>query len=105
MAQLALEFTLTPIPIISGIVSPGLKGSLDRNGPARLSRNGQQVGNWFDGDDAILAVHFNSSVLGVNNPRLFNIMCKQQNTRLKQKKEDIFLVVMEQTPQETSRSD
>ncbi len=69
LAQPALEFPLTPLPIISGIVPPGLKGSLYRNGPARLSRNGQQVGHWFDGDGAILAVHFNSSVLGGQEPR------------------------------------
>ncbi|HBC41128.1 MAG TPA: hypothetical protein DCZ88_04315, partial [Pseudanabaena sp.] len=35
-----------------------LKGSLYRNGPARLERGGMQVGHWFDGDGAILAVHF-----------------------------------------------
>ena len=67
--QPALEFPLTPLPIISGIVPPGLKGSLYRNGPARLSRNGQRVGHWFDGDGAILAVHFNSSVLGGQEPK------------------------------------
>ena len=38
--------------------------SLYRNGLARLSCNGQQVGHWLDGYDAILAVDFNSSVLG-----------------------------------------
>ena len=69
LAQPALEFPLTPLPIISGIVPPGLKGTLYRNGPARLSRNGQQVGHWFDGDAAILAVHFNSSILGGQEPQ------------------------------------
>lgn len=67
--QPALEFPLTSLPIISGIVPPGLKGSLYRNGPARLSRNGQRVGHWFDGDGDILAVHFNSSVLGGQEPK------------------------------------
>jgi carotenoid cleavage dioxygenase-like enzyme len=32
---------------------------LYRNGPARLERGGQPVGHWFDGDGAILGVHFN----------------------------------------------
>lgn len=67
-AQPAQEFPPTTLPIISGTVPPGLRGSLYRNGPARLSRNGQQVGHWFDGDGAILAVHFNSSALGGQEP-------------------------------------
>ena len=67
-AQPAQEFPPTPLPIISGIVPPGLRGCLYRNGPARLSRNGQQVGHWFDGDGAILAVHFNASGLGDQKP-------------------------------------
>ncbi|MGK7920032.1 MAG: carotenoid oxygenase family protein [Trichodesmium sp.] len=66
--QPAQEFPPTPLAVISGIVPPGLRGCLYRNGPARLSRNGQQVGHWFDGDGAILAVHFNSSSLGGQEP-------------------------------------
>lgn len=54
----AQEFAPTPLDILSGTVSAGLQGSLYRNGPAFLSRNGQSVGHWFDGDGGILGVHF-----------------------------------------------
>ena len=52
------EFALTPLEIISGEIPKDLQGSLYRNGPARLSRGGQQVGHWFDGDGAVLGIHF-----------------------------------------------
>ncbi|HEY9847762.1 MAG TPA: carotenoid oxygenase family protein [Candidatus Caenarcaniphilales bacterium] len=52
------EFGLTALPIISGAIPTGLRGSLYRNGPARLERGGERVGHWFDGDGAILSVHF-----------------------------------------------
>jgi all-trans-8'-apo-beta-carotenal 15,15'-oxygenase len=58
IAQPATEFDLTPLPIISGAIPSDLRGSLYRNGPARLSRGSKQVGHWFDGDGAILGVHF-----------------------------------------------
>ena len=58
IAQPATEFPLTPLPILSGKIPEGLRGSLYRNGPARLERSGVRVGHWFDGDGAILAVHF-----------------------------------------------
>ena len=54
----ATEFPLTPLPVLSGKLPTGLRGSLYRNGPGRLERGGQRVGHWFDGDGAILAVHF-----------------------------------------------
>ncbi|MEB3338018.1 MAG: carotenoid oxygenase family protein [Leptolyngbyaceae bacterium] len=54
----ATEFPLTPLPVLSGAIPAGLRGSLYRNGPARLERGGQRVGHWFDGDGAILGVHF-----------------------------------------------
>ncbi len=54
----AAEFPPTPLPILSGKLPPGLRGSLYRNGPGRLERGGLRVGHWFDGDGAILAVHF-----------------------------------------------
>ncbi|MFP4133609.1 MAG: carotenoid oxygenase family protein [Halothece sp.] len=54
------EFPLTPLSIISGSVPPQLRGTLYRNGPACLERGGQKVGHWFDGDGAVLAVHFTS---------------------------------------------
>lgn len=58
IAQPAREFSLTPLPVLSGQVPVGLQGSLYRNGPACLERGGVRVGHWFDGDGAILAVHF-----------------------------------------------
>ncbi|CAD5966188.1 Apocarotenoid-15,15'-oxygenase [Planktothrix tepida] len=54
----AAEFPPTPLPVLWGKLPSGLRGSLYRNGPGRLERGGRQVGHWFDGDGAILAVHF-----------------------------------------------
>jgi carotenoid cleavage dioxygenase-like enzyme len=58
IAQPGKEFPPTQLPIISGKIPDGLRGSLYRNGPARLERGGIRVGHWFDGDGAILGVHF-----------------------------------------------
>ncbi len=56
----ASEFPPTQLPIISGKLPANLRGTLYRNGPGRLERGGVRVGHWFDGDGAILAVHFNT---------------------------------------------
>ncbi|HEY9768682.1 MAG TPA: carotenoid oxygenase family protein [Coleofasciculaceae cyanobacterium] len=58
IAEPATEFDSTPLSIIAGEIPSDLRGSLYRNGPARLSRGDRRVGHWFDGDGAILAVHF-----------------------------------------------
>lgn len=58
IAQPATEFPATPLPVLSGAIPAALRGTLYRNGPARLERGGMRVGHWFDGDGAILAVHF-----------------------------------------------
>jgi carotenoid cleavage dioxygenase-like enzyme len=58
IAQPATEFPLTPLPILSGKIPEGLRGVLYRNGPGRLERGGVRAGHWFDGDGAILGVHF-----------------------------------------------
>lgn len=58
IASPALEFPLTPLRAIAGKIPPGLRGSLYRNGPAQLTRGNTRVGHWFDGDGAVLAVHF-----------------------------------------------
>ncbi|MBH8577022.1 carotenoid oxygenase family protein [Nostocaceae cyanobacterium CENA369] len=58
IAKPATEFPLTQLPILFGKIPDGLRGTLYRNGPARLERGGTPVGHWFDGDGAILAVHF-----------------------------------------------
>ncbi|BAT55435.1 Retinal pigment epithelial membrane protein [Nostoc sp. NIES-3756] len=57
----AKEFGLTQLPIISGQIPQGLRGTLYRNGPARLERGGVRAGHWFDGDGAILAVNFTNA--------------------------------------------
>jgi carotenoid cleavage dioxygenase-like enzyme len=56
--QTPKEFPYTPIQNIQGKIPQGLRGTLYRNGPGRLERNGMRVGHWFDGDGAILAVNF-----------------------------------------------
>jgi carotenoid cleavage dioxygenase-like enzyme len=58
IAQPATEFPATSLPVLSGAIPASLRGTLYRNGPARLERGGIRVGHWFDGDGAILAVHF-----------------------------------------------
>lgn len=58
ITRTAREFPLTPLSLISGHLPPGLRGTLYRNGPARLERGGMRMGHWFDGDGAILGVHF-----------------------------------------------
>jgi all-trans-8'-apo-beta-carotenal 15,15'-oxygenase len=58
IAKPATEFALTPLSVISGAIPADLRGSLYRNGPGRLSRGTKRVGHWFDGDGAILGVHF-----------------------------------------------
>ncbi|MEH2359176.1 carotenoid oxygenase family protein [Nostoc sp.] len=64
IAEPAKEFPPTQLPILSGKIPDGLRGTLYRNGPARLERGSdaygglrQRVGS-FDGDGAILGVHF-----------------------------------------------
>lgn len=61
IAQPAAEFPPTPLHILSGKIPQGLRGTLYRNGPARLERGGMRMGHWFDGDGAILGVHFTDS--------------------------------------------
>ena len=61
IAQPAREFDSTPLSIIAGEIPANLRGTLYRNGPARLSRGGQKVGHWFDGDGAVLGIHFTDS--------------------------------------------
>ncbi|MBD2342815.1 carotenoid oxygenase family protein [Anabaena subtropica] len=57
----ATEFPPTKLPVLSGQIPTGLRGTLYRNGPARLERDGVKMGHWFDGDGAVLAVHFNDT--------------------------------------------
>jgi all-trans-8'-apo-beta-carotenal 15,15'-oxygenase len=57
-AQPIREFSLTPLNVIAGHLPSGLKGSLYRNGPSLFERKGEQIAHWFDGDGAVLGVHF-----------------------------------------------
>lgn len=57
-SQPGQEFPPTPLKVLSGNIPEGLRGSLYRNGPGRLQRGTTRVGHWFDGDGAILGVHF-----------------------------------------------
>ncbi|NES23786.1 MAG: hypothetical protein F6K41_33925 [Symploca sp. SIO3E6] len=58
IAKPAQEFDLTPLPVLSGKIPEGLQGALYYNGPGKLEQGEQKVGHWFDGDGAILGVHF-----------------------------------------------
>lgn len=55
------EFPLTPLSVLAGQIPAGLRGTLYRNGPGRLKRGDERAGHWFDGDGAVLAVHFTDS--------------------------------------------
>jgi len=54
----AKEFALSELSLVSGKIPASLRGSLYKNGPGRITRGDQTVEHWFDGDGAILAVHF-----------------------------------------------
>lgn len=60
IATPATEFGPTPLPLLSGQIPEGFQGTLYRNGPGRLSRQGKTVDHWFDGDGGILAVRFDA---------------------------------------------
>ncbi|MGE5658036.1 MAG: carotenoid oxygenase family protein [Actinomycetota bacterium] len=62
MSRPAIEFPPTQLAVKSGKIPAGLRGSLYRNGPARLQRGSDRVGHWFDGDGAILAIHFSEAI-------------------------------------------
>jgi carotenoid cleavage dioxygenase-like enzyme len=55
------EFEPTPLSVISGSIPEGLRGSFYRNGPGLFERNGETISHWFDGDGAILGVHFDDN--------------------------------------------
>eukprot|EP00331_Platyophrya_macrostoma_P027573 CAMPEP_0176443364 /NCGR_PEP_ID=MMETSP0127-20121128/22376_1 /TAXON_ID=938130 /ORGANISM="Platyophrya macrostoma, Strain WH" /LENGTH=470 /DNA_ID=CAMNT_0017828573 /DNA_START=1 /DNA_END=1414 /DNA_ORIENTATION=+ len=54
----AVEFNLQPLKVLEGKIPQDLNGSLYRNGPGRLERGGEPYGHWFDGDGAVLGIHF-----------------------------------------------
>jgi len=56
----AIEFPLTKLQILEGKISPSIHGSFYHNGPARLERGGHPITHWFDGDGAVLGIHFDN---------------------------------------------
>ena len=58
----AVEFPVTPLPVLAGAVPVELQGTLYRNGSGRLEHGGQRMGHWFDGDGAVLAVQLRAGV-------------------------------------------
>lgn len=52
------DFPLTPLEPIWGQVPLALRGSLYRNAPVLFERGGERIAHWFDGDGAVLGVHF-----------------------------------------------
>lgn len=56
--QTLQDFPPTPLELIWGQVPLALRGSLYRNGPVLFERGGEQIAHWFDGDGAMLGVHF-----------------------------------------------
>jgi all-trans-8'-apo-beta-carotenal 15,15'-oxygenase len=57
-AQPLHNFPLTPLVPLEGQVPSALRGSLYRNGPVLFERGGERIAHWFDGDGAVLGVHF-----------------------------------------------
>ena len=58
------DVRLTPV---RGTIPPELVGTLYRNGPGRLERNGQRVHHPFDGDGMITALRFEQGALALSN--------------------------------------
>lgn len=63
IANPATEFAPTDLGVLAGQVPTGLRGTLYRNGPARLERDGIRVSHWFDGDGAVLRVGFDGGTV------------------------------------------
>ena len=57
-ARPAREFGPAALERLEGEIPPELNGSLYVNGTGRLQRGGRPVAHWFDGDGAILGLHF-----------------------------------------------
>ncbi|MEM9245391.1 MAG: carotenoid oxygenase family protein, partial [Cyanobacteria bacterium P01_F01_bin.153] len=58
MEEPATPFETQAIPVVEGRLPEDLSGTLYRNGPGQLVRDGVRTGHWFDGDGAMLAVRF-----------------------------------------------
>jgi carotenoid cleavage dioxygenase-like enzyme len=58
VGETAREFDPVRLRLIAGTIPAGLRGTLYRNGAARLERGRLRCGHWFDGDGAIAAIRF-----------------------------------------------
>ena len=61
------EFSRTPLLVSRGAIPVELAGTLYRNGPGRLERNGQWVHHPFDGDGMITALRFEAGSVSLSN--------------------------------------
>ncbi|MAK15518.1 MAG: Apocarotenoid-15,15'-oxygenase, partial [Cyanobium sp. MED195] len=61
------ELTDVPLKPLRGSVPEALRGSLYRNGPGRLERDGQRLHHPFDGDGMITALHFDAEGVRCSN--------------------------------------
>jgi len=61
------ELSHAPLPVSRGAIPTELTGTLYRNGPGRLERNGQWVHHPFDGDGMITALRFEAGKASVSN--------------------------------------
>src|SRR5262245_59773195 len=57
MRDLQSEHGFRPLEV-RGRLPPGLRGTLYRNGPGRMSSFGPRYQHWFDGDGVVSAVRF-----------------------------------------------
>ncbi len=61
------ELTNVPLTAVQGKLPPELRGTLYRNGPGRLERDGQRVHHPFDGDGMIAAIRFDQGNAVLSN--------------------------------------
>ncbi len=61
------ECTNLKLELLRGEVPSDLNGTLYRNGPGRLERNGAWVHHPFDGDGMIISIHINNGIVTFSN--------------------------------------
>jgi len=77
------EFPLSELSVLSGTIPASLNGSLYRNGPGRITRGDQTVEHWFDGDGAILGVHFDQGKASATYKYIQSDTYKEEETENK----------------------
>ncbi len=66
-ANVDKEFESIELTKIKGEIPKGLSGTLFRNGPGRMERNGQWIHHPFDGDGMITAISFSNGEVSFSN--------------------------------------